>query len=263
MPRNLACSNLTFTYPKRTWSRDTRVCDPNRDKTNMQHKKQVLQYRKNSAHFTNKQRYTNMVTGKGPLGNKVWASQSETESIANIQPQYPVVSNRIMCVNTYGCNPKGYCERILNSTQTKRECEATCERSDYGCVKGFCTPGAPGGNQTLIECSNNGCPGWGCKKDSTQCHYYDDHTQYPDTLQQCKKRGCGFDCSYVCLEKECSGNCVRDPNANRSESQCKNVCSNCGLEGGTCPNGNDSECCKQTPPLYCESNICTVLTLPV
>ena len=93
MPRNLACSNLTFTYPKRTWSRDTRVCDPNRDKTNMQHKKQVLQYRKNSAHFTNKQRYTNMVTGKGPLGNKVWASQSETESIANIRPQYPVVSN--------------------------------------------------------------------------------------------------------------------------------------------------------------------------
>ena len=126
MARNLACSKLTFSYAKPTWSRDTRVCDPNRDRTNMQHKKQVLQYRKNSSHLTKSQRYTNMVNGRGPLGNTARASQSETVTIPNTKPDYPTASNRIMCVNTYRCNTAGACVRTLDATQTKAECETAC-----------------------------------------------------------------------------------------------------------------------------------------
>ena len=262
MARNLACSKLTFSYAKPTWSRDTRVCDPNRDRTNMQHKKQVLQYRKNSSHLTKSQRYTNMVNGRGPLGNKVWASQSETVTIPNTKPEYPTVSNRIMCVNTYSCNPAGSCVRTLDATQTKAECEAgPCVRNDYACAPsgdafyGFCRPGErPEGGATLTQCKESGCPVWGCVKDSTSCHAGEGEK----TQVGCEASGCSYDCSYVCKDKpnllggtyqDCSGFCIQGTSGVRQDA-CMAGCQKCVGDGAPCPGGL-KDCCQFSETLIC------------
>jgi hypothetical protein len=251
MARNLACSKLTFSYAKPTWSRDTRVCDPNRDRTNMQHKKQVLQYRKNSSHLTKSQRYTNMVNGRGPLGNTVWASQSETVTIPNNKPDYPTVSNRIMCVNTYSCNPAGACVRTLDATQTKAECEASCVRNDYACAPlgdasyGFCRPGErPEGGVTLKQCESSGCPVWGCLNNSTSCRPLPG-SGGGKTKAECEASGCSYDCSYVCNHKfNCSGFCIQGPSGNASRNACDASCRNCVGDGGVCGGVGDNDCCK-------------------
>jgi hypothetical protein len=255
MARNLACSKLIFSYAKPTWSRETRVCDPNRDRTNTQHKKEVLQYRKNSSHLTKNQQISAAVRGR--LGNKVLGSQSETVTIPNTKPEYPTVSNRIMCVNTYSCNPAGSCVRTLDATQTKAECEAgPCVRNDYACVEdstdpsyGFCREGGrPEGGVTQDQCEASGCPVWGCVEDNTSCVADASGTQ---TKAVCEASGCSYDCSYICIPKVsdaddiytgCSGSCIRGGKGKTPKSACEGSCLDCATVGGPCKITND--CCQ-------------------
>ena len=82
----MSCFGLTYNPTvTRTWSRIQPVCiqsDPPQ-LLYMQHKGQVLQYKKNSLNITKQQRYAKIARGKWINRNTTWATQSETNTNPN------------------------------------------------------------------------------------------------------------------------------------------------------------------------------------
>ena len=56
------------------------------EELDMRRKAETLLHRNNSARLTAKQKWSQMVRGKGPLGPKAWASQTQTVTIPNVRP---------------------------------------------------------------------------------------------------------------------------------------------------------------------------------
>lgn len=59
-------------------------------------KETVLQYKKNSARLTIKQKYSQMVRGHGPYGKQVWATQSDVYTNPNSEGKYQI-GNILYC----------------------------------------------------------------------------------------------------------------------------------------------------------------------
>ena len=56
------------------------------EKLDMRRKAETLLHQRNSARLTSKQKWSQMVRGKGPLGPKAWASQTQTVTTPNTRP---------------------------------------------------------------------------------------------------------------------------------------------------------------------------------
>ena len=91
-PSNNACDKWPATspffggpFPTRTWSRDSGPgCTGTAATRALAHKTVVLQYKKNSARLTNKQKWAQLAKGKSHNKKQAWASQTSTVTNPNV-----------------------------------------------------------------------------------------------------------------------------------------------------------------------------------
>jgi hypothetical protein len=84
---NIACRpQIGGPQPPNLWSRATGDClnGYNPEDLAMRRKAEVLKYKGNQNHLTKRQQWARNINGYGPLGKKVWASQTDLGSNPNI-----------------------------------------------------------------------------------------------------------------------------------------------------------------------------------
>ena len=91
-------ANYTGPNPTRTWTRSELLCNNNTYTTAQlnENKKKQLSYINNSANLTKPQKYSGIVRGVGPNGNKVWATQGMTYTDPNVF-NLPQNGNTLSC----------------------------------------------------------------------------------------------------------------------------------------------------------------------
>lgn len=122
LPPITACSPPIIDTPTRLWSRFENKCvrcntdvsisnnsgyipimctdNPSNYDLDMRRKAEVLQYNKNNAKLTKKQKWAQMVNGHGPGGKKVWATQTINYTNPNIKNLDEKFKFSLLCVNT-------------------------------------------------------------------------------------------------------------------------------------------------------------------
>ena len=91
-------ANYAGPNPTRTWTRAELLCNNNTYTTAQlnENKKKQLSYINNSANLTKPQKYSGIVRGVGPNGNKVWATQGISYTNPNVF-NLPLENNILTC----------------------------------------------------------------------------------------------------------------------------------------------------------------------
>ena len=100
--------------PPRLWSRGILSCMTGYSSStlDMRRKAEILKYKGNSAQLTKQQKWAQMVKGNGPLGKKVWATQTDLVSQPNVDNLPIGVGNILICNGPplVQCSPSSACD---------------------------------------------------------------------------------------------------------------------------------------------------------